>query len=151
MFNKFDTIRPYTKGETCRTFPVYYPPQHQDVQPGMEYLMKPLPVFDDSNYRGSGKLKDKVAIITGGDSGIGRAVAVFFAKEGAKLVLVYYNEERDANDTKDYIERLGGTVERCVGDLKNKDFSNFIVNETLNCYGKIDILVNNAGCSVFCR
>ena len=149
MFNKFNTIRPYKEGETCSTFPIYFPPQHQDIQPGMEYLMKPLPVFDDSNYRGSGKLKDKVAIITGGDSGIGRAVAVFFAKEGAKLVLVYYNEERDANDTKDYIERLGGEVLLIHGDLKNKDFSNFIVNETLNCYGKIDILVNNAGVQYF--
>lgn len=149
MFNKFNTIRPYTKGETCRTFPVYYPPQHQDKEPGMEYLMKPLPVFDNSNYRGSGKLKDKVAIITGGDSGIGRAVAVFFAKEGAKLVLVYYNEEMDANYTKDYIENLGGEVLLIHGDLKNKDFSNFIVNETLNYYGKIDILVNNAGVQYF--
>ena len=71
-------------------------PQYQTVQPGMEYLMEPKPIFDNPNYKGSGKLKDKVAIITGGDSGIGRAVAVYFAKEGAKLVIVYYNEHVDA-------------------------------------------------------
>lgn len=145
MNNKFNTLKPYTTSQSCYTFPVYFPPQHQDVQPGMEYVMKPRPVFDNSNYKGSGKLKDKVAIITGGDSGIGRAVAVYYAKEGAKLVLVYYNEHKDANDTKLYIESLGGQVKLLHGDLKDPDFSNFIVNETLNCYGKIDILVNNAG------
>ena len=73
------------------------------TQPGMEYLMNPMPVFDDPNYIGTNKLKDKVAVITGGDSGIGRSVAVFFAKEGADIVIVYYNEHIDANDTKNYI------------------------------------------------
>ena len=73
-------------GFKCKEFTVKYPPQMQEVQPGMEYLMIPRPIFDNPNYVGSGKLKDKVAIITGGDSGIGRAVAVSYVKEGAKVV-----------------------------------------------------------------
>ena len=87
----------------CDVYPMKFPPQHQEKQPGMEYLMEPLPIFD-SAYQGSGKLNGKVAIITGGDSGIGRAVAVMFAKEGAKIVIVYYDEHQDANFTKEYIE-----------------------------------------------
>ena len=97
-------------------------PQYQTVQPGMEYLMEPKPIFDNYNYKGSGKLKDKVAIITGGDSGIGRAVAVYFAKEGAKVVVVYYNEHEDAEYTKKYIENLGGCCLLISGDLKSPEF-----------------------------
>ena len=70
--------------------------QEQNVQPGMEYLMTPRPIFDNPNYKGSGKLKDKVIIITGGDSGLGRAASIAFVKEGAKVVIPYYNEHRDA-------------------------------------------------------
>lgn len=132
-------------GFKCKEFPVKYPPQMQEVQPGMEYLMIPRPIFDNPNYVGSGKLKDKVAIITGGDSGIGRAVAVSYVKEGAKVVLVYYNEHFDALETKQYIEKLGGTCLLIAGDLKNPMFSKEIVCKTLEEFGKIDILVNNAG------
>ena len=132
-------------GTKCFQFPVEFPPQHQSSQPGMEYLMQPRPIFDNPSYVGSGKLKDKVAIITGGDSGIGRAVAVYFAKEGAKLVLVYYDEKKDAEYTKQYVENLGAEVLLLAGDLKKKEFSQEIVEKTLSQFGHIDILVNNAG------
>ena len=121
------------------------PAQEQDEQPGMEYLMSPRPIFDNPNYKGSGKLKDKVAIITGGDSGLGRACAIAFTKEGAKVVIPYYNEDIDAEETKEYIENLGGECLLLRGDISEKEFSKKIVKETLNRFGKIDILVNNAG------
>lgn len=132
-------------GMYCKKFIVQFPPQSQDIQPGMEYLMEPRPIFDNPNYKGSGKLKDKVAIITGGDSGIGRAVAIAFVKEGAKVVIPYYNEHKDAEETKQYIENLGGTCLLMAGDVKDKCFCDEIVNKTLDTFGKIDILVNNAG------
>lgn len=121
------------------------PEQSQNVQPGMEYAMTPLPIFDNPNYKGSNKLKDKVAIITGGDSGLGRACAIAFVKEGAKVVIPYYNETKDANDTREYIQRLGGECLLLMGDITNHDFCKYIVDETIRNYGKIDILVNNAG------
>lgn len=132
-------------GLDCHTFKVKYPPQHQDVQPGMEYLMRPLPVFDNGKYKGCGKLEGKVAIITGGDSGIGRAVSVIFAKEKASIVIVYYNEDLDAIYTKKYIESLGAKCILLKGDIKSRNFSKRIVEETIRHFGKIDILVNNAG------
>jgi len=132
-------------GTKCFQYRLEFPAQHQNSQPGMEYLMRPLPIFDDPNYKGSGKLKDKVAIITGGDSGIGRAVSILFAKEGASVVIPYYNEHRDALETKYYIEKIGGKCLLLCGDIKDENFSKTIVRETLNEFGKIDILVNNAG------
>ena len=129
----------------CKDYKIEFPPQHQDVQPGMEYLMKPRPIFNNPYYRPAGKLIGKVAIITGGDSGIGRAVAVGFAKEGATIVIAYYNEDKDAEETKNFIERLGGTCILLSGDIKDTEFCDKIVEETLNNFGRIDILVNNAG------
>lgn len=126
-------------------YQIMAPEQSQNGQPGMEYLMHPLPIFDNPSYKGSGKLKDKVAIITGGDSGLGRAAAVLFVKEGAKVVIPYYNEHEDANFTKNYIESLGGECLLLSGDITEKNFSKHIVEETLKRFGKIDILVNNAG------
>ena len=108
--------------------------------------MNPRPIFD--NYKGSNKLKGKVAIITGGDSGIGRAVAVAYAKEGAKVVIVYFNEEVDALYTKNYINNFGGEVLLIEGDLKEPSFSDFIVKRTCEVFGKPDILVNNAGVQI---
>ena len=131
------------KDENVRT-PLTFPKQHQNVQPGMEYEMNPLPIFEDPTYIPSNKLYGKVAIITGGDSGIGRAVSVLFAKEGADIVIVYLNEKRDAEYTKNYIEKLG---RRCIlmeGDLRKEEFSAFITENTIKTFGKIDILVNNA-------
>ncbi len=132
-------------GLKCTKFKLRYPPQSQDVQPGMEYLMKPRPIFDNKDYKGCCKLNDKVAIITGGDSGIGRAVAVSFVKEGCKVVIVYLNEDKDAIETKNYLENLGGECLLIRGDLKRPEFSKKIVEDTLKTFGKIDILVNNAG------
>ena len=132
-------------GLKCTEFKVQYPPQCQCEQPGMEYMMQPRPIFDNPNYIGSGKLRDKVAIITGGDSGIGRAVAISYVKEGAKVVLPYLNEHIDAEETKQYIESLGGTCILIPGDVKDPNFCDYIVEETMRNFGKIDILVNNAG------
>lgn len=126
-------------------YQIMAPEQSQSGQPAMEYLMDPLPIFDNPNYKGSGKLKDKVAIITGADSGLGRAAAVAFIKEGAKVVIPYYNEHEDANFTKKCIESLGGECLLLSGDIVDKNFSKYIVEETLKRFGKIDILVNNAG------
>lgn len=132
-------------GWKCTDFQAKFPPQHQNVQPGMEYLMKPLPVFDNPNYKGNGKLAGKTAIITGGDSGIGRAVAVAFAKEGANLVLVYFNEDKDAAYTKQYVEQFGVCCILLKGDIKDPSFSQRIIQTTLNTFNKIDIVINNAG------
>ncbi len=125
--------------------PSYFPPQHQDQQPGLEYLMNPSPIFDNPYSSGCWKLQGKVAIITGGDSGIGRAVAVAFAKEGANVVIAYYNEHEDAKRTKMYIERLGQQCIILSGDIREESFCSKIVTETLNNFGHLDILVNNTG------
>ena len=133
------------EGLKCNTFKLKYPPQEQKEQPGMEYLMKPRPVFENKNYKPSGKLKDKVAIITGGDSGIGRAVALLFVKEGASVVITYLNEHKDAYETKQILDRENGDYLFLAGDIKSKEFSDFVVDETMKKYGEIDILINNAG------
>ena len=132
-------------GVKSTVYNILAPAQEQDVQPGMEYEMYPLPIFDNPNYKGSGKLKDKVAIVTGGDSGLGRACCIAFVKEGAKVVIVYYNETKDAEDTRKYIESLGGDCILIRGDITDHEFCKNIVKETLSKYGKIDVLVNNAG------
>ena len=131
-------------GLICKNYKLEFPPQHQDTQPGMEYLMTPRPIFNNPYYRGSGKLMNKVAIITGGDSGLGRAVAVGFVKEGAAVVIVYYNEHEDAKETKEFIEKLGGTCMLLAGDIKDQCFCDKIVEETMNKFGRIDILVNGS-------
>ncbi|WP_072580753.1 SDR family oxidoreductase [Bacillus weihaiensis] len=120
------------------------PAQHQDVQPGHEDEMNPKPTFDDSSYTGSGKLKDKVVIITGGDSGIGRAVSVFYAKEGAHVAISYLNEHEDAEETKKQVEALGQKCLLLPGDIGDEAFCNQLVDKTIDTFGKLDILVNNA-------
>ena len=139
-YNYYDKI-----GVQSKTYQIMAPEQEQPQQPGMEYLMTPRPIFDNPNYKGSGKLKGKVAIITGADSGLGRAAAIAYVKEGAKVVIPYYNEHKDAMDTKNYIESLGGECILLSGDIADKSFSKQIVEKTLSTFGKIDILVNNAG------
>ncbi len=120
------------------------PPQHQNKQPGIEGSMNPLPVYDDTTYVGTNKLKGKVALITGGDSGIGRAVAISYAKEGAKISIVYLNEEEDAKVTKSEIEKYGGECILIAGDIGDENFCEVAINETINKFKTIDILVNNS-------
>ena len=129
--------------EKCEEVKILFPSQHQNCQPGLEYLMNPRPISDNPYYCGSCKLLNKVAIITGGDSGIGRAVAYAFAKEGADITISYLCEDEDANETKAYIERLGRRCLLIPGDLRDEEMSKVVVEKTIQCFGKIDILVNN--------
>ncbi|GGL45453.1 SDR family oxidoreductase [Sporolactobacillus putidus] len=122
-----------------------FPPQHQDRQPGFEYVMNPLPISESPDYKGSGKLTGKVAIISGGDSGIGRAVALAFAKEGARLSIVYLDEDQDADWTKRRIEALGSECLLIRADLRNSQSSKLAVARTINKFGRLDIIVNNCG------
>src|SRR2546423_2771419 len=120
------------------------PPQHQKRQPGRQYKMRPQPKSGTSDYAGSGKLRDKVALITGGDSGIGRAVAVLFAKEGADVSVVYFNEHRDARETKRLVEAQGRKCILVAGDIGREAFCRSAVTQTKRELGAIDILVDNA-------
>ena len=120
------------------------PPQHQNVQPGRESQMMPRPKSDRPGYQGSGKLRNRTAIITGGDSGIGRAVAIAFAKEGADIVIAYLNEHGDANETKALVERLDRRCLLIAGDIGNPVFSKEIVQAALSRFDRLDIVVNNA-------
>ncbi|MEE4412095.1 MULTISPECIES: glucose 1-dehydrogenase [unclassified Serratia (in: enterobacteria)] len=121
------------------------PAQHQDRQPGLESDMTPAPKYDDPLYRPGGKLTGKVAIVTGGDSGIGRAVTLAFVKEGAKVVVVYLDEDHDAKETQKNAEKYGGEVLLLRGDIGDNAFVREIMNKTLETFGRLDILVNNAG------
>jgi NAD(P)-dependent dehydrogenase (short-subunit alcohol dehydrogenase family) len=137
---------PYFGHETqCKQVPITFPPQHQDRQPGLEYLMNPLPISDNPEYKGSRKMAGKVAIITGGDSGIGRAVAIGFAKEGADLAIAYLYEQQDAVATQRMVEQYGRRCLLIEGDLRQPAFSVEVVRRTLECYGKINVLVINQG------
>ncbi|MDP1835912.1 MAG: SDR family oxidoreductase [Chlamydiales bacterium] len=118
--------------------------QKQKRQPGRQNKMRPQPKSDDYKYRGSGKLLDKVAIITGGDSGIGRAVAVFYAKEGADIACMYYDEHEDAKETQRLVEQEGRKCILIAGDVGKEAFCKKAVAKTKQALGKIDILVNNA-------
>jgi NAD(P)-dependent dehydrogenase (short-subunit alcohol dehydrogenase family) len=120
------------------------PPQHQRQRPGREHKMKPRPKAEDKGQHGSGKLQDKVAIITGGDSGIGRAVAVAFAKEGADVSVVYLEEHRDAKKTEQLVEQHGRKCLLIDGDVGDEKFCAKIVDQTLSEFGRLDIVVNNA-------
>ncbi|WP_446897768.1 SDR family oxidoreductase [Clostridium sp. LBM24168] len=126
-------------------FPQSVPQQKQDIQPGIESLLNPTPIFEDPDYIGSEKLKDKTILITGGDSGIGKAASVAFAKEGADLSIIYYNEDEDAENTKNIIEQNGRKCILIPGDISDHNFCKFAVQKSINTFGKIDVLVNNAG------
>lgn len=120
------------------------PPQHQEHQPGKESEMSPVPQSEKFSSSGSGKLKDKVALITGGDSGIGRAVALAYAKEGADIVITYLEEHADAEETKKQVEKKGRCCLCIAGDIGQEDFCRLLIDTVVKNYKKIDILVNNA-------
>ncbi|NEX60386.1 SDR family oxidoreductase [Noviherbaspirillum galbum] len=120
------------------------PPQHQDHQPGVQAQMRPQPESSARGYKGSGKLKGKVALITGGDSGIGRAVAVMFAKEGANVVIGYLDEHQDAEETRRLVEAEGRECLAVAGDVADSAFCRKLVDTAVQSFGKLDILVNNA-------
>lgn len=121
------------------------PPQHQDQQPGLEAEMRPQPEFVSSQYRAAAKLANKVAIVTGGDSGIGRAVAVTFARERADVVLLYLNESEDALKTCQVIESLGQQCLEMAGDVADAAFCAEVARRVKERWGRVDVLVNNAG------
>ena len=116
----------------------------QNVQPGLEYLMEPKPKFASLKYMASGKLAGKTALITGGDSGIGRAVAVAFAREGCNSAIVFLNEKKDAEYTKKTINDLNSTCILIRGDISGEQFCKKAVKECIKKYGRLDIIVNNA-------
>jgi NAD(P)-dependent dehydrogenase (short-subunit alcohol dehydrogenase family) len=119
------------------------PAQKQHHQPGNERKMRPQPDYEPK-YPGVGKLKDKVALITGGDSGIGRAVAVAMAREGAKIAIVYLEEHKDANETRDLVRREGTEALLLPGDVGDETLCAAAVDATIEQFGRLDILVNNA-------
>lgn len=116
----------------------------QARQPGREAKMKPRPKVNDIGYQGSNKLRHKVAIITGGDSGIGHSVAIFFAKEGADIVITYLNEHQDARRVKQQVEEFGSKCLLIAGDIGKESFCKKVAEKTMREFGKIDILVNNS-------
>jgi len=124
--------------------PSSFPPQHQNQQPGSEIAMTPRPVSIKQDYKASGKLDKKVALISGGDSEIGRAVSLLFALEGADIGIIYLNEHDDANMTKADIEKLGRRCLLIAGDVGNEEFCKHAVTQLINELGHLDILVNNA-------
>lgn len=123
--------------------PDSFPNQHQNAQPGSQQQMNPKPVTDNPNYTGTNKLKDKVAIITGGDSGIGQAAAIAYAKEGADIVVAFYSEQDDASETVKKVQETGRKCVLVKCDLKQGQSSKQVVDTALNEFGHINILVNN--------
>ncbi|MDC7808150.1 SDR family oxidoreductase [Luteimonas sp BLCC-B24] len=119
------------------------PAQQQSV-PGVERKLDPPADHGEDSYRGSGRLQDKVAIITGGDSGIGRAVALAYAREGADVLVSYLSEDEDAHETRRLVESAGRRCELVPGDIADPAHCRAIVQKTVDAFGRIDILVNNA-------
>jgi NAD(P)-dependent dehydrogenase (short-subunit alcohol dehydrogenase family) len=120
-------------------------PKQTQAPPGTEEKMVPKPESDNPRYRAAGKFENKVVVITGGDSGIGKATAITFAKEGANIAIIYLSEDQDAIKTKDIIESLHRECLLIKGNLDSKKFCNEAIQQVIDTYGKIDVLVNNAG------
>jgi len=118
--------------------------QEQAKQPGNEFKMNPEPLTIRKSYKGSDKLKNKVALLTGGDSGIGKSVAVHFAREGAKIAIIYLNEEKDALQTKIEIENEGGECLLIKGDVKSEQFCKDAIDKTISNFGTLNCVINNA-------
>ncbi|MBD7944180.1 SDR family oxidoreductase [Psychrobacillus sp. Sa2BUA9] len=133
MSNKYEKIENEISGQT------------QDRQPGFENEMNPKPIFDDENYKGSEKLKGKTALITGGDSGIGKAVAIAFAKEGANVAIAYLDEHEDAKETVKLIENYGVKALSIATDISDDENCEKLVEQVIGEFCQLNILVNNAG------
>src|SRR5690349_13418519 len=122
-------------------------PTQQQEPPGVQSVMDPVPDCGEQSYRGSGKLTGKAAIVTGGDSGIGRAVAIAFAREGADVLISYLGtggEDADARDTARYVEEAGRTAVLVPGDISDPAHCRAVVAKAVEAFGKVDVLVNNA-------
>ncbi|MCM2474362.1 glucose 1-dehydrogenase [Rhizobium sp. CG5] len=119
-------------------------PEQQQAPPGLTALMEPLPDHGEKTYRGNGLLTDRVALITGADSGIGRAVAIAFAREGADVVISYLNEHDDAEETARWVEEAGRKAVLVAGDITSEQHCTKLVQQAIDTFGRLDILVNNA-------
>ncbi|ASS74156.1 NAD(P)-dependent oxidoreductase [Tumebacillus algifaecis] len=128
-----------------KNYPTSFPAKTLSSQPGIEQEMQPRPISENPAYQASGKLQGKVAIITGGDSGIGRAVTYAYAKEGADVTVVYLNEHVDAQETKQRVEAIGRRCLILAADVTDASTCQKIVEQTLAAFGRLDIVVNNAG------
>lgn len=150
-----DRVKPNGKSKSkgamqagARQYPVPPFPKQHHAKPGEEWAIVPAPLYEAPFWQGSGKLAGNVALITGGDSGIGRAVAVLFAREGADVAIVYLSEHRDAKTTKAAVEAEG---RRCIilrGDVARRAFCRKAVERTVKAFGRLDVLVNNAAFQV---
>lgn len=127
-----------------------FPKQHHP-KPGAEWVLDPEPMYDAPFYRGSGKLEGMAALITGGDSGIGRAVAILFAREGADVAISYLTERRDAEKTRKAVEKEGRKCILLPGDVSDRDYCLSAVDETLEAFGRLDVLVNNAAFQIHAK
>ena len=117
----------------------------QNRQPGIEADMEPEPIAELEEYKAAGKLENKVALITGGDSGIGRAIAILYAKEGANVAIGYYDEHQDAEDTVNRLQEMGVKAKAYAHDLKDEKQSQKLIKDVINDFGSLNILVNNGG------
>ncbi|QQE77708.1 SDR family oxidoreductase [Alicyclobacillus sp. SO9] len=140
----YPEVQPYGEQPKSEKVKLNFRPQHQSTMPGHEHLMDPLPIADNPDYKASGKCKGKTVVITGGDSGIGRAAAIAFAKEGANVSVIYYTEDLDAKATKHAVESYGGHCLLVKADLKQQSEAVHAVTQTVGEYGGLDCVVNNA-------
>lgn len=124
--------------------PQNFPPQHQNAQPGSQKSMNPKPIVDNPQYKGAAKMAGRAAIITGGDSGIGQAVAIAYAKEGADVAVLFLNEHQDAQETQKMVEGLGSHCLLVPCDLKSEQAAFDAVNKVMKAFNHVDVLVNNA-------